>query len=141
MPILRGEADRNLTLRQVVWLMLPDETTLGCQNRDLLTAVKARCEAVSMAHGLTQSFMHLMRKRQPEALTGWLEQASGSGLPDLVTFARGLERDKDALEASLRLSWSNGPTEGVVNKIKLLGRQAYGRASFALLRQRVLLAA
>lgn len=85
--------------------------------------------------------MHLMREKQPDALSVWLEQVSGSGLPDLVTFARGLERDKDALEAALRLPWSNGPTEGVVNKIKLIKRQAYGRASFGLLRQRVLLAA
>ncbi|GAA5512442.1 ISL3 family transposase ISAli18 [Deinococcus carri] len=140
-PLLPGEADRNLTLRRLVWLMLPDETTLRSPDRELLTAMKAGCEAVSHAHGLAQAFMHLMRKRQPEALTGWVEQASSCGLPDLVTFARGLERDKDALEAALRLPWSNGPAEGVVNKIKLIKRQAYGRASFGLLRQRVLLAA
>jgi transposase len=57
-----------------------------------------------------------------------------------VTFARGLERDVVALKAALLLQWSNGPVEGIVNKIKLIKRQAYGRASFALLRQRVLMA-
>jgi transposase len=35
----------------------------------------------------------------------------------------------------------NGPSEGFVNKIKLIKRQMFGRASFDLLRQRVLLAA
>jgi transposase len=35
----------------------------------------------------------------------------------------------------------NGPVEGMVNKIKLVKRQMFGRASFALLRRRVLLGA
>jgi len=34
--------------------------------------------------------------------------------------------------------WSNGPVEGQVNRLKLLKRQMYGRASFPLLRARVL---
>lgn len=34
--------------------------------------------------------------------------------------------------------WSNGPTEGHINRFKLIKRQMYGRANFDLLRQRVL---
>jgi transposase len=44
------------------------------------------------------------------------------------------------VEAALTLEWSNGQTEGQVNKLKLLTRQMYGRANFDLLR-RVLRAA
>ena len=33
--------------------------------------------------------------------------------------------------------WSNGQTEGQVNKLKLLKRQMYGRAGFDLLRRRL----
>ncbi len=40
----------------------------------------------------------------------------------------------------MTLPWSNGPTEGTVNKIKLIKRQMYGRGSFETLRQRVLFA-
>jgi len=36
------------------------------------------------------------------------------------------------------LEWSNGPTEGHVNRLKFLKRQGYGRAGFDLLRRRVL---
>ena len=42
-----------------------------------------------------------------------------------------------AIEAGLTLPWSNGVTEGQVNRLKLLKRQAYGRAHVALLRQRM----
>ncbi len=37
--------------------------------------------------------------------------------------------------------WSNGQVEGQVNRVKLVKRSMYGRAGFALLRERVLRAA
>ena len=52
----------------------------------------------------------------------------------------GLQRDHQAVTAALTLPWNSGPVEGHVNRIKMLKRQMYGRAGFALLRKRVLLA-
>ena len=60
-------------------------------------------------------------------------------LPALHGFVRGRRKDLAAVIAGLTMPYSNGPTEGVNNKIKLLERQMYGRAGFALLRQRILL--
>jgi len=40
----------------------------------------------------------------------------------------------------LTLAWSSGVVEGNVNRLKMIKRQMYGRASFPLLRKRVLLA-
>jgi transposase len=53
----------------------------------------------------------------------------------------GLRRDWVAVSAGLELPWSNGQTEGQVNRLKLLKRQMYGRAAFAFLRHRFLLSA
>ncbi|MFD0772338.1 hypothetical protein ACFQZ2_00165 [Streptomonospora algeriensis] len=61
-------------------------------------------------------------------------------MPALHAFANGIERDRDAAEAGLSLPWSSGVVEGHVNRIKMLKRQMYGRAGFALLRKRILLA-
>jgi hypothetical protein len=47
-------------------------------------------------------------------------------------------RDKEAVFAGLTLSWSNGPVEGQVNRLKLIKRSMYGRAEFDLLKRRVL---
>lgn len=58
----------------------------------------------------------------------------------LHAFADGLRRDHQAVTAGLTLPWSSSPVEGHVNRIKMLKRQMYGRAGFALLRKRVLLA-
>lgn len=43
------------------------------------------------------------------------------------------------MQAGLDLPYSNGATKGINNKTKLRKRQTYGRARFALLRQRILL--
>ncbi|MFF2808203.1 transposase [Streptomyces sp. NPDC058000] len=55
-------------------------------------------------------------------------------------FLNGLDQDHDAAIAGLTLPYSNGPTEGVNAKTKLLARQMYGRDRFRLLRHRILLA-
>ncbi|MEU5910641.1 transposase, partial [Micromonospora sp. NPDC047527] len=47
--------------------------------------------------------------------------------------------DRDAVNAALTYPFHNGGTEGVNTKTKLIKRQMYGRAGFALLRHRILL--
>jgi len=60
-------------------------------------------------------------------------------LAGLKTFARGLLSDIEAVENGINMSWSNGIVEGHVNRIKSIKRQMYGRASFDLLRKKVIL--
>lgn len=71
----------------------------------------------------------------------WMAEATDSGVAELARFARGFQDDLSAITAGLTLEWSNGVTEGQIHRLKLVKRQAYGRAGFALLRQRVLQAA
>ena len=52
--------------------------------------------------------------------------------------SRGAAGGPDRVTAGLTLEWSNGVTEGQIHRLKLVKRQSYGRAGFALLRQRVL---
>lgn len=53
-------------------------------------------------------------------LMPWLEAAESSAI---AAFARGLRKDRAAVEAALREPWSNGQTEGQINRLKLLKRQ------------------
>ena len=59
----------------------------------------------------------------------------------METFAAGLEHSAAAVRAALTTPWSNGQTEGQVNRLKTLKRPMYGRAGLDLLRRRMLLAA
>ena len=45
------------------------------------------------------------------------------------------------MTAGLTRPWRTSPVKGQITRLKLLKRQGYGRAGFALLRQRVLQAA
>ena len=44
---------------------------------------------------------------------------------DLGLFAVGLEHERSALDAAIRLPLSNGPVEGIVHKVKLIKRLMY----------------
>lgn len=74
------------------------------------------------------------------AFTRWISQATTCGVQAVQTFALGLQHGLASVEAALTTGWSNGQTEGHVNKLKGLKRQMYGRAKFDLLRRRLLLA-
>jgi len=96
---------------------------------------------IARAHGLTQVFLAMVRERRGADLEAWMAEAIASGIDALARFARGAQDDLVAIKAGLTLEWSNGPVEGHITRLKLLKRQGYGRAGFALLRQRALQAA
>ncbi len=90
---------------------------------------------------LAQQFFKMIRERQADQLDTWLHACEKSDVPDLQTFAEGLKREYSAMKGSLQFSYSNGPVEGQINKLKYIKRSMYGRGSFELLRQRFLQAA
>ena len=96
---------------------------------------------IARAYTLSQAFLTLVRERRGDELDAWMTAAICSGIETLARFARGLQDDLVAIKAGLTLDWSNGATEGQIHRLKLLKRQGYGRAGFALLRQRILQAA
>ncbi len=73
-------------------------------------------------------------------LEEWTERAKASGIAELKAFAVKLLQDSEAVVAAMTLPYSQGQTEGRVNKLKLIKRSMYGRGKFDLLRQRVLYA-
>ncbi len=73
-----------------------------------------------------------------EKLDEWLAEVDASEAAVMRRFAKGLKKDLSAVRAGLTESWSNGPVEGFIHKLKLIKRSMYGRASFGLLRRRVL---
>jgi transposase len=86
---------------------------------------------------LALSFLTLVQARRGEELDAWRTQAAASEITPLARFSQGLKDDLAAIQAGLTLPWSNGVTEGQINRLKLLKRQGYGRANVTLLRQRL----
>lgn len=113
---------------------------LDASERAALAALLQQIPNLGVGHALVQPFRALLAERNLPGLEPWLTDACDSRLRSFVSFAGGIERDRSAVEAAITSPWSTGPVEGHIHKLKLIKRRGYGRASFGLLRRRVLAA-
>lgn len=123
--------------RHLVWLLLRDPAHLNRSEQQMLSFIRQE-PSIDLAYTLTQQFLRLLHDHQAEELDDWFSACASSQLPDLVTFAAGLQKEISAIRAAVTLPYSNGPVEGHVNRLKLIKRSMYSRGSFGLLRHRVL---
>ena len=108
--------------RQVAGIFLRRSTDRTAVEQQVLGQVIERCPDARVAYAVSDRFLSLLRQRQAASLAAWLT-------------------DQAAVVAAASLPYSNGQTEGQVNKLKVVTRQMYGRAKFDLLRLRLLHAA
>jgi transposase len=123
------------TPRQAVWLLRKPDEALRPDEQDYVELLGERVPALAEARRLTLAFAQILKTRDANALQPWLTAAHRS---ELKSFARGIERDRDAVLAAILFQWSNGPVEGHVHRLKAIKRAMYGRAKFDLLRTRIL---
>jgi hypothetical protein len=138
----RVEADHAaLSPKKAAGLLLADPANLQADERTLRDKLGAACPEMTELSALIGDFAAMLTPQAANAqrLGQWITRVRAANLPTLGSYATGLERDKDAVEAALTLPYHNGRTEGVNQKIKLLKRQTYGRAGYPLPRQRILL--
>ena len=137
-PTPAPPAVRTFSVRQATWLMLRQPVGLDAEEQAYLGELLRLCAPAATACHLAQAFFALVRDRDAAALGGWLDEAEQSDLPEMGGFAGGIRRDRAAVDTGLTLDWSQGQTEGFVNKLKTLKRQMFGRAGLNLLRERML---
>ena len=94
---------------------------------------------------LFEEFAGMLRDKEQRSkeqarsrLEEWTERAKVCGIAELKAFTMKLLQDTEAVVAAMSLPYSQGQTEGRVNKLKLVKCSMYGRGKFDLLRQRVL---
>jgi len=124
--------------RQASFLFLRRPEKLRTEEQETLAKLRELHSEVDLAYDLIQQFAQMSRTRTGEHLDAWLDQVANSKLPELQSFAAGIEKDKDAVKNGLTWWINNGMVEGHVTKLKLIKRQGYGKAGFPLLRKRVL---
>ncbi len=124
--------------RRASWLLVKAHDELEPDEQQALERMSSADEHLLEALGLAQCFVQMVKQRQPQKLDKWLKDATNSNIKPLKSFAKGLKGDLSAVTNALSLPWSQGQTEGQVNRLKLVKRSMYGRANFDLLRKRVL---
>jgi transposase len=121
--------------RRAAWLFLKDPAELTNEERLFTGELMESSAEIKQAVTLTKQFQELVKTRNIDLLEQWLSKAEGLSVK-WKNFVKGLRQDGRAVKAALTTDWSNGQTEGQVNRLKFLKRQMFGRAKFDLLRAR-----
>jgi transposase len=124
--------------RELAWLSTQPLPKLDEVQQGFRAKLETVNDSVTKAVQLAQQFATMVRERQAAKLEQWLDEAAESGIKALRSLANGLRGDFAAVQAALTVSWSNGRTEGSVNRLKCVKRQMYGRGKLDLLRIRLM---
>jgi transposase len=118
-------------------LLALDPDKLDEDDKKMLAHIRSDA-VIDSFYALAQDFRNLLKDRSVAAFDTWLDTADHSPLKTVRNFSKSLRDEYSFIRAALEHEWSNGQTEGQVNRLKFIKRQMYGRASFELLRQKVL---
>ena len=119
-------------------LILSKPDALDETDKERLSRLQDAHADIATAINLAHEFATIVRRRQSDQLDGWLERTERTGIAPLVSFVKGIRRDYDAVKAGVTLAYNNGPTEGHINRLKMLKRQMFGRAKLDLLEKRMM---
>ncbi|MFL5662056.1 MAG: transposase [Ktedonobacteraceae bacterium] len=97
-----------LLARQAVFLFLRRPEKLTVEEQETLLIIRQFHSEVDLAYDLVQQFAQMLRERLGERLDVWLAQVNQSSIPELQSFAAGVEKDKEAVIAGLTWWINNG---------------------------------
>jgi len=92
--------------RHLVWLLLREASSLDSKEQQTLDLILQH-PLVEKLYGLAQRLVKLMRERDVEAFDPWIENSVRCAIPDVESFAAGLQKDYEAGKNSLILPYSN----------------------------------
>lgn len=122
---------------QVSLLLYRKENKLHNRDKDLISYLIKESPEIETCYYLFQRFREMLENKDSDSLSKWVDDAMSSSIKELHSFGQGVLNDFSAVKNAISLPWSNGQVEGQVNKLKMIKRQMFGRASFNLLRKRL----
>ena len=138
----RATTTPRLSADQLAWLLVQPQKDRTTEGEQLVHRLAQQGTLWSVGIQLARWFPDAIRNQSVEQFDEWRQRAMQKNAPrEISRFANSLGGDLDAVRRAFTSPWSNGQTEGQVNRLKMIKRQMYGRASFDLLRLRFLYAA
>jgi transposase len=114
------------------------------RERHRLCDLFGRDPIVAEAWGLKEAFRDIYqassRADAQQRLNTWFVAVDRAGLPAFDAFAKGIRSWQQELLAYFDEPTTNGYAEGVINKVKVIKRRAYGLPTFTGFRKRVVIA-
>lgn len=137
MPVnLRKYYKRSHKLILTRYHKLKDENKKSC---DLMLQYN---DDLRLAHSLKEWFYEICQNPkysyQRTAFWDWVKNAESSGIPEFETCAKTYRNWSTGILNAFKYGYTNGPTEGYNNKIKVLKRTSYGIRNFKRFRIRII---
>ena len=121
--------------RTIARLLTVGRDSLSKGETVMVAAIERGVPLLVEAREIIADFQAMVRRKSPIDLEAWLQRARASLV---ASYANGILKDKAAVVAAMATPWSNGQTEGQINKLKLVKRQMYERGNIDLLQARVI---
>lgn len=126
------------SVEQVSWWLVLEPGKLKPDEKKFLASLSQVNEQIGELIRLSRELVEIIKQKDEDGLTVWLDRARSSQVKEMRGFAIGIIKDEAAVRQAVTSQWSNGQTEGQVNRLKTIKRQMYGRANFDLLKARVI---
>ena len=107
--------------------------------KEIFEKITTLFQKANIIYNIVKEFKDIMFSKKEDKLDKWIDKTKKYKIPEMDSFINGIERDLEAVKNGIKYNYNNGLAEGSVNKIKVIKRIMYGRCSFDLLKQKVLL--
>jgi Transposase and inactivated derivatives len=135
-PTLRKYYKRSRKLILTRYSKLKDENKKAC---DLMLLYN---DDLRLAHKLKEWFYEICQNNsytyQRTEFWSWVKNAESSGIKEFETCAKAYRHWSQYILNAFKYGYTNGPTEGFNNKIKVLKRSSYGVRNFKRFRTRII---
>jgi transposase len=126
------------SVEQVSWWLVLEPGKLKPDEKRFLESLSQVSGQAQETYRLIGELVEIIKRKDEDELTFWLNRAQNSQVKEMRGFSFGMIKDEAAVRQAVTSQWSNGQTEGQVNRLETIKRQMYGRANFDLLKARVL---
>jgi transposase len=117
-------------LKSTLWALLKSPWNMKQHEEDKLADVQKTNRRIYRAYllkeSLAQGLDHRQQSRASKHFDGWIGWAARSKLKPFTKLARTIKKFKDGILAYVSTRLTNGLTEGLNNKTRLITRRAYG---------------
>ena len=109
---------------------------LNDEDRKLINILKG-ASWFNQMYEATNSFCKIIKGSESVELIRWMRKYWKTNIAHLKTFIKGVKLDYNAVKNTIIYDITNGITEGFVNKLKVVKRIMYGKASIGLLKNKL----
>ncbi len=127
------------TAREIKWWLLGKSPPTDKENKRFLKLLNKTQPEIDRTVKQIKEFQEILKSGNETDYEEWKAKVKQEKTAsEMRNFVIRLEKDGSSIRGAIRTDWSNGQVKGQVNRLKLIKRQMYGRASFEVLKAKVL---